>query len=99
VTRPGGQIVLGVPGYDRIGVERFEAALGKVPGIRRLKRHRYFNLMFVSTLTFQVHNQPGDYYRYSPQAMREVFLEGCDDIEVRSIMLPPRVIGAGTKRI
>lgn len=45
-----------------------------------------------------MHATPGDYYRFSPQAFREVFFKGTDDVEVRTIMLPPRIIGAGTKR-
>jgi hypothetical protein len=54
-------------------------------------------MLFTATVTFQIHNWPGDYYRFSPQAVREVFLEGLEQIEVRTIMWPPRIIGVGTK--
>jgi hypothetical protein len=54
-------------------------------------------MFFTATITFQIHDAPGDYYRFSPQAFKEVFFEGMNDVEVRSIMLPPRIIGVGTK--
>ena len=65
--------------------------------VRRLADHEKLNLLFTGTVTFQVHNWPGDYYRYSPQAMREVFLEGLEQVEVGTIMWPPRVMGVGIK--
>jgi hypothetical protein len=50
-----------------------------------------------STPTLLVHEFPGDYYRFSLQAFREVLLEGLKDVEIRSVMIPPRIIGAGIK--
>jgi hypothetical protein len=51
-----------------------------------------------STLTLRTHQYPGDYYRFSPQAMVEVFFQGLHDVQVQSLMVPPRVIGGGIKR-
>jgi SAM-dependent methyltransferase len=97
VAKPGGLIVIGVPGFDKFRAEKVKAVLRKTPLLRRLDSHPYFNMLFTATPTFAIHNWPGDFYRFSPQAVREVFLEGLEDVEVRSIMSPPRIIGIGTK--
>jgi hypothetical protein len=55
------------------------------------------NALFTATTTFQIHNEPGDYYRFSDQAFREVVMGGLDRIEVTSIMWPPRLMGVGWK--
>ena len=49
------------------------------------------------TPTLAIHDFPGDYYRFSPQAMREVLLDGLDEREVEELMLPPRLIGSGRR--
>jgi SAM-dependent methyltransferase len=49
-----------------------------------------------STLTYRVH-YAFDYYRFSEQAVREVFFEGMDRVRVRAMMTPPRIIGHGRK--
>jgi SAM-dependent methyltransferase len=93
VARPGALIVIGVPGY----VERLPPALlgWPVPGwIIRLV-NRINPSIFASTPTLVPHYYPGDYYRFSPQAMREVLLAGCTHVEVEVLMHPPRIIGHG----
>ena len=50
-----------------------------------------------STLTLGVHNFPGDYYRFSEQAVREVFFAGAENVVIRSVLVPPRIIGAGIR--
>ena len=35
------------------------------------------------------------YHRFSPQAMREVLLDGLDGREVDCVLSPPRLIGSG----
>ena len=97
VTKPGGLIVIGVPGYAKTRINKIKAIWSRIPLFRRLQSHQYLGVLFNSTVTFDIHNWPGDYYRFSPQAVREVFLEGLDQIEVRTIMLPPRLIGVGIK--
>jgi SAM-dependent methyltransferase len=49
-----------------------------------------------ATLTYRVHYK-FDYYRFSEQAVREVFFEGMERVQVRSIMTPPRTFGQGYK--
>jgi SAM-dependent methyltransferase len=49
-----------------------------------------------STLTYRVHYR-FDYYRFSEQAVREVFFEGMERVGVRAMMTPPRLIGHGWK--
>jgi SAM-dependent methyltransferase len=97
VTKPGGLIVIGVPGFTRLKGERVKRALGKTPLLNRLRFHEYFNVLFTGTITFEIHNHPGDYYRFSAQCMKEVILEGLTDIQLREVMLPPRIIGTGIK--
>jgi len=97
VTKPGGLIVLGSPGYGRPISEKWTKRIARnVPVIGRRLQQRYADL-FAATLTLHVHNFPGDYYRFSEQTFREVFFEGMRDIEVFSVLTPPRVIGAATK--
>lgn len=98
VTKPGGLIVIGTPGFKYFKLENVKSFLRKAPLIRLLKSNQYLNMFFTATITFQIHDAPGDYYRFSPQAFREVFFEDMDDVEVYSVMLPPRIIGVGTKK-
>ena len=99
VTKPGGLIVIGTPGYRVYGVEKLQRALLRVPLIRRLETHRLFNALFWATVTYQVHDAPGDFYRFSEQAVREVLLHGLCEVQVTAIMLPPRIIGSGVKPV
>jgi SAM-dependent methyltransferase len=98
VTRSGGVIAIGVPGYRRIrGLERFQSLLGRIPLVRRLNSGGNTDALFTATLAFKVHDHPGDYYRFSPQAVEEVFFHGCSDVSVTTVMLTPRIIGSGVK--
>jgi SAM-dependent methyltransferase len=49
-----------------------------------------------STHTYRVHYK-FDYYRFSEQAVREVFFDGMHRVRVKPIMFPPRIIGRGYK--
>jgi ubiquinone/menaquinone biosynthesis C-methylase UbiE len=82
VTKPGGLIVLGAPGYTTF--------------VRNQTQRATINKLINATVTYRMHGK-GDYYRFSPQSFREVFFENMSDVEVRAIMVPPRVIGAGRK--
>jgi SAM-dependent methyltransferase len=94
VTKPNGLIVLGAPGYTYFRLERAKSFLRRIPLVRNLSSHQYLNLFFTATITFQIHDAPGDYYRFSPQTFMEVFFEGMKDVRVHCIMLPPRIIGS-----
>jgi SAM-dependent methyltransferase len=48
------------------------------------------------THTYRVHYS-FDYYRFSEQAVREVFFEGMRRVRVRPVMFPPRIFGHGYK--
>jgi SAM-dependent methyltransferase len=97
VTKPGGLIIVGAPGYKYYWLETLQLKLYKVPLIKRLSTNAFLNALFTATITFHIHDAPGDYYRFSPQTFEEVFLGDMDDVEIRSLMLPPRIIGIGRK--
>ena len=90
VTKSGGMVVICGPGYKKFRWERrfLRHTLRLIPGMRGLSR---------CTLVTRVHNAPGDYYRYSEQAVREMFFEGMKDVKVHSMLIPPRVFGVGIK--
>jgi len=74
VLRPGGLMVISVPGYIR-DAER--------------DRGRW-------TRTYRVHYK-FDYYRFSEQAVRDVFFAGMERVSVEPVMTPPRIFGQGYK--
>lgn len=96
VVRPGGLVVIGVPGYASLPSDTRLRRLARIPGLSRWIRVPPEALR-CSTLTLQVHNYPGDYYRFSPQAVREVFCAGLRDVEVQTLLVPPRIIGSGIR--
>lgn len=98
ITKVGGLVVIGVPGYGLTRMDKLQSAAGGWPILRGLRHKHYMDVFFSSTVTFQIHDHPGDYYRFSQQAVREVFFEGMDNVEIRSVMQPPRIIGSGTKK-
>ena len=49
-----------------------------------------------ATHTYRVH-YAFDYYRFSEQAVRQVFFEGMERVRVRPFMTPPRIFGHGYK--
>jgi SAM-dependent methyltransferase len=97
VTKPGGLIVIGTPGYKRFRIETLKSIARRIPLVRRLRLHRYLNFLFSATLTLQMHDAPGDYYRFSPQAFREVFFQDMKDVRIHSIMAPPIILGSGIR--
>jgi len=80
VTKPGGLIAIGAPAYTE---QRPRGILFGGDAVRH------------STLTLRVHNFPGDYYRFSEQTFREVFFEGMKAVVIRTVLIPPRIIGTG----
>jgi len=99
VTKPGGLVVIGTPGYVYFGIERMKSILGKIPLLRKLKTNQYMNMFFTATITYQIHNSPGDYYRFSMQTFRELFFDDMEDVEICTIALPPRIVGVGRKKM
>ena len=95
VTKPGGLIIIGVPGYRFYRFEKLKFRMRQSKWLRKLYMHPKLNLFFCSTITFEVHDFPGDYFRFSEQAVKDVLLEGLEEVSYKSVMLPPRVIGSG----
>lgn len=98
IIRPGGLLALGVPGFRGGGADTLAPA---GTWARRLLRwlatlppHEFLR---AGTLTLSEHQYPGDYYRFSEQAMREVLLAGLEAPQTRWVMIPPRIIGWGRK--
>lgn len=96
VARRDAVVVIGVPGFDRLPSDTRLRRLRSLPGVPQWIRVPPPALP-CSTLTLQVHEYPGDYYRFSPQAVREVFCAGLRDVEVETVLVPPRVIGSGIR--
>jgi SAM-dependent methyltransferase len=91
VTKKGGLIVIGTPGYDIFPYEKqIHRIFGHLPFLSR-------TFLAEFTLTLHVHNFPGDYYRFSRQTFQEVFFEGMKQVDIRVILLPSRIIGSGIK--
>jgi SAM-dependent methyltransferase len=92
VVRVGGFVVIGAPGFKQLS---FEARLRRwLARFSRFSRRPDGWPLQHSTLTLGVHNFPGDYYRFSEQTFREVFFEGMTDVAIRTVLVPPRIIGA-----
>jgi len=96
VTRTGGLIIIGVPGFIESRPARWRARVSRSPLVRAMFPQRSEALL-ASTPVLQVHDYPSDYYRFSPQAVVELFMRGLKDVQVFSHMRPPRIIGSGIK--
>ena len=98
VVAPGGLVVIGVPGYRGMG-PKFLAPPRSLAGrvIRLLATFTRADALLAGTVTLGEHRFPGDYYRFTEQAMREVFLEGLVEPRCRWVMTPPRIIGWARK--
>lgn len=95
VARPGAVVIIGVPGYGRLGLGAFKGILSWLGRTGWFGRTQVFRAWPFSTVTLAVHYYPEDYYRFSAAAMRKVFMWGMREVIVRRIMAPPRIIGAG----
>lgn len=96
VMKPGGVIVIGVPGYADLRLERaFRRLCGAAQCIPLIGRAVHFP--YGPTLTLRIHNEPGDYYRFTERTLHEVFFDAMDDVQVKAIMTPPRIVGSAIK--
>jgi SAM-dependent methyltransferase len=93
VTRAGGLIVIGVPGFGGPHPAGWSARIVRSPFVRAL----FSGTHLVSTPVLRLHDCPADYYRFSLRAVAEVFMRGLNDVRVFSHMKPPRIIGSGIK--
>jgi hypothetical protein len=85
VLAPGGLFIVVAPcfskGAPQAGIKTFGQKGNPVPDV---------------TITYRIHATP-DYWRLSPQALREVVFEGFTAKMVRVMLMPPRVFGAAKK--
>ena len=102
VGKPNALVVVGVPGYDDPKNIQLQTIKDKLRYRVNFSSREFLNRFgrlsdkfLPGTLTVPVHNCPGDYYRFSPQAMEQVILEGMKNVEVVSIQVPPRIVGFG----
>lgn len=95
VLRPGGLLVIGVPGFTTIPIERTASRLARIMS-RFIGSPAILDAIDASTLTLRMHAFPDDFYRFSPSAVSS-FLEGLQDAKLCTLLLPPRIIGAGVK--
>jgi SAM-dependent methyltransferase len=97
VARPGALMVIGVPGYaDPLqSFWRIAARVGTSLPVCGVMLRAVVERWLASTPTLKVHEFPGDYYRFSEQACREVFMQGLRLLEARKLLTPPRFIVAG----
>lgn len=102
VGKPNALVVVGVPGYDEPENIHLETLKDKIRYYLNFGSRNLLNRLggladkfFPGTLTVPIHNCPGDYYRFSPQALRQVIFEGMKDVEIFSIQIPPRIVGMG----
>jgi SAM-dependent methyltransferase len=99
LLKPGGLVVIGVPGYvrrsgwaHRVMTPACWIWRRPLPGASALEAWA------AATPTLLVHHAPGDFYRFSEQAMRVILLEDFQVMDVVTVLSPPRIVGVGRKR-
>jgi len=96
VTRSGGLVVIGVPGFVKEPPSLWRALIRRAPLLGTLLPRRWSSRI-VSARVLAIHDCPSDYYRFSPQAVAGLLETGLNDVRVYSHMRPPRIIGSGIK--
>ena len=97
VLKPGGALVIGVPGFVKYPIERLQSRFANTFLGRLAARHPRWEALITGTVTFKVHLAPRDFYRFSEYAVRDVLFENMQDVTVKTAMSPPRLIGLGFK--
>ncbi len=92
VARSRALIVIGAPGFTDQAALKGLAWARHLPGLGR-----YIASRAASTRTLRPHEGPGDFYRFSVQAFREVFFAELAEVEIQVLLSPPRIIGSGIK--
>jgi methyltransferase family protein len=94
VARSGALIGIGVPGFAPAAPGRMRNLLNR---LRRLPTpwRPEIESHLAGTPVLPPHDFPGDYYRFSEQACREVLMAGLELIEIHRLLDPPRFVAAG----
>jgi SAM-dependent methyltransferase len=101
VLKPGGLLLIGVPGYIRARgwLRRLAGYLGEGLSALAPLLARPLQGFGAGTATLLVHDYPGDYFRFSEQALREVLLADLEVLATRVLEVPPRLVGVGRKPV
>ena len=85
VLKPGGTLIVVSPGFSKSAGQTGINITGQKG-----------NAIADATITYRIHDAP-DYWRMSPQGLRDAVLDGFAVREVRVMMMPPRLFGVATK--
>jgi len=109
ILKADGIFAVLVPGYSK-GLGKPARMFGQAMRLMSRVDRRGFNGLFqkrieafeqngilAQTSTYSYHESPVDYYRFSEDAVRDVFMEGFDCLHFESILKPPRLIAVGKK--
>lgn len=90
ILKKNGLLIIGTPSYTNFWVHK----------ITRFIVGKNFVSDFFENMTFcfKIHDYPGDYYRYSEQTHKDVFLKGFKNVQIQTLMCPPRTISYGFKK-
>ena len=97
VLRPGGLLAIGVPGFGAMKTLPFWRAVARASRVPVAGRPLRSMARWIGAAapTLGVHRYPEDYYRFSEAAVRNVFLAGLVEPRVKTLLMPPRLIGWG----
>lgn len=93
VTRSGGHMIVGVPGFSHMASRRRRFGLW----LQSLLTGRSTEALAASSSTLGLHAFPDDFYRFSRSAVERVFLHGFEDKVLLEVLDPPRIIGLGRR--
>ena len=85
VLKPGGTLIVVVPGFSKSAGQTGISITGQKG-----------SAIADATITYKVHDAP-DFWRLSPQGLREAVFEDFDVRELRVMMMPPRIFGVAVK--
>jgi SAM-dependent methyltransferase len=97
VAKPGALIVIGVPGYAAPGFGAWRRQVSRAARLPVLGRALAgaAAAYLAGTPVLRLHNHPGDYYRFSEQACREILMAGLEQVRIRQLLQPPRFVAWG----
>ncbi len=98
IIAPNGMFIVGVPIFDGMGLKQYakqQNFIFKTIGL--LARLFKLEALNVSALTLGVHAYPDDFYRFSPSAVKTIFMSGFENVVTVKLLTPPRLIAYGFK--